>query len=126
VPNKDTRQVETIDVLKEPVRATITVPPHFEYQSFTKDMFLEWVIRKRTPVILRNATKDFDPAIWSTEFLKKNYENVDLSVRYQGIDATDLSSFMVLKDQKKKLGWYFTYAEAPDFPSDPDFEVRIC
>lgn len=69
------------------------------------------------------------PRHWSTEFLKQNYGNVDLSVRYQGIDATDLSAFTVLKDQRKKLGWYFTYVEEPDFENDPDFEwgnARFC
>jgi len=96
--------------------------PKFKFNEFTFELFQEYVLNKRVPVVLTNVNDQLNKQIFTFDYMKENHGDSEIAVRYQQSNTEDESQFQVLKDANKSLKWFLDHAETPNFSEDPDFD----
>eukprot|EP01118_Nematostelium_gracile_P016850 TRINITY_DN7067_c0_g1_i1.p1 TRINITY_DN7067_c0_g1~~TRINITY_DN7067_c0_g1_i1.p1 ORF type:complete len:566 (-),score=85.11 TRINITY_DN7067_c0_g1_i1:20-1639(-) len=92
--------------------------------EFTLEMFQEYVLEKREPIVLTNALEKLNKEIWTFEHLLQKHPDTEVTVRYMQLDKNDQSQFETVKDSNKKMDWFIHNVQNENNQQDPDFDTE--
>ena len=124
IKEEEIKEIKEITEIKEEVKRSKIKPIlRIPFSEFKLKDFEEIVVKKRKPVVLTNSTEGYSPSLWNPQYLLDHYKEIPIDVRYMGYDKNDIyGPFVVLKDSRKRVGWYIKNAEFPDYKNDIDYE----